>query len=55
MWYVTEEASEVLGSMGNTTFTQSHREFLDIATRYEEQRMRLEDRLQRTVASTCRI
>ena len=55
MWFVTEEASEVLGSMGNTTFTASHREFLDVAMRYEKQGMKLEDRLERTVANMCKI
>jgi hypothetical protein len=53
MWYVKEDISEVLGALGNSTFTDEHRAFLDKADVMERKNLSSEERAQITKKMVC--
>lgn len=54
MWYVKEDISEVLGALGNTTFTDEHRAFLDKADVMEKKLLSPEERARITNDMVCK-
>jgi hypothetical protein len=55
MWFVNDDASVLLGALGNATIEESHRQFLDRATNMEKQQIFWQVRATTTAELVCKL